>query len=122
MVESSDLITISNIPSNDASLLDHSDELSESLGHDGAGEHAGTAQQHVVGVVGDLKVFSAIIASTVGGLSYWSGCVRGDVAAVSFLVETFLHRSVQQALAGVQAVYVGVGVVLQLRGARRRRS
>ena len=59
MVESSDLITISNIPSNDSSLLDHSDELSERLGHDGAGEHAGTAQQHVVGVVRDLKLFSS---------------------------------------------------------------
>ena len=58
MVESSDLITISNIPSNDSSLLDHSDELSESLGHDGAGEHAGTAQQHVVSVVSDLTVQS----------------------------------------------------------------
>ena len=60
---SSDLITVSNIPSNDSSLLDYSDELSESLGHDGAGEHAGTAQQHVVGVVGDLKLFSAIITT-----------------------------------------------------------
>ena len=41
--------------------------------------------------------------------------VRTDVAAVSFLVETFLHGSVQEALAGVQSVYVGVGVVFQLR-------
>ena len=53
--------------------------------------------------------------------SYWSRRVRGDVATVGFLVETFLHRSVQQALAGVEAVYVGVGVVLQLRVTRRRR-
>merc|ERR1719433_744792 len=76
------LITVSNIPSNDSSLLDYSDQLSESLGHDGAREHAGTTEQHVVRVVGN-----------------WSWCVRGDVAAESFLVETFLHRGVQQALA-----------------------
>ena len=47
----SHLITVSNIPSNDSSLLDYSDQLSESLGHNGAREHASTAEQDVVGVV-----------------------------------------------------------------------
>ena len=48
------------------------------------------------------------------GKTHWSRLVWGDVAAESLLVETFLHGSVQQALAGVQAVYVGIGLVLQL--------
>ena len=51
-----DLITVSNIPSNHSSLLDYSDQLSESLGHNGAGEHAGTAEEDVVGVLGDLEL------------------------------------------------------------------
>ena len=57
---SSDLITVSNIPGNDSSLLDYSDELGEGLRHNGAGKHAGTAQQHVVGVVSDLELFSSL--------------------------------------------------------------
>ena len=120
IVKSSNLIAVSNIPSNDSSLLGYPDQLSESLGHNGAREHAGTAEHHVVRVVGDLELSSEIVLTKYN--SYWSRCVRGDVATVGFLVETFLHRSVQQALTGVEAVYVGVGVVLQLRVTRRRRS
>ena len=48
------------------------------------------------------------------GKTHWSRLVWGDVAAESLLVETFLHGSIQQALARVQAVYVGVVVVFQL--------
>ena len=50
------LITVSNVPSYDSSLLDYPDELSEGLGHNGAGEHAGATEQDVVGVVGDLEL------------------------------------------------------------------
>ena len=52
------------------------------------------------------------------GQTHWSRLVRSDVAAEGLLVETFLHGSVQQALAGVQPVNVGVGVVFQLSSAR----
>ena len=38
------LVTVSNVPCNDSSLLHDPDELGESLGDDGAGEHAGTAE------------------------------------------------------------------------------
>ena len=49
------LVSISNVPSNDPSLLDDPDELREGLRDDGAGEHPSAAQKHVVGVVRDLQ-------------------------------------------------------------------
>ena len=58
VMETCHLVSISDIPGDDSSLLDDPDELREGLRHDGAREHSGTAQQHVVSVVSDLTVQS----------------------------------------------------------------